>query len=431
AREAPLTLLRLAGHRTFASLRRHYNYRLFFAGQLTSVCGTWMQNIALAWLVVQLAPSNKGLALAMFSICRFGPFMLFGLFAGVVTDRFDNRRTIIVTQSVQMVFAAALAVIALTGHSSLAEVDVIAFLTGIAIVFDAPSRQALTFQMVGRDELPNAVALNSSLFNTARIFGPALAGVMIAAVGVGWCFTVNAVSFLAVLGGLLAMRKSELYPLADRRRPTVLKGTREGFAFVWRNRTARTVILMMVVFASISFNFNILLPVLAKTTLHGTAITFGLISACFGAGALLGALASAAVAKTSWRVMLAGAAGFGVCELLIAPLSNELAIGALLFASGIFFTSYTSNSNAAIQLESPDYIRGRVLGLYYYAWNGLAPVGSLLVGWLCDSGGTRLAFGVAGGSALVVTALGAAAVKRPRRVRPVLQAEPATERLAA
>jgi len=427
-----VTLLKIASRRTFASLRRHYNYRLYFAGQLTSVCGTWMQNIALAWLVVQLAPHQKGLALATFSICRFGPFMLLGLFAGVVTDRFDNRRTVIVTQTIQMVFAAVLAVFALTGHSSLTEVDAIAFLTGIAIVFDTPSRQSLTFQMVGRDELPNAVALNSSLFNTARIFGPALAGVVIALVGVGWCFTINAASFLAVLAGLLAMRVGELYPLAGRRRPTVLKGTREGFAYARRNKTVRVVLLMMVVFASISFNFNILLPVLAKTTLHGGSITFGLISACFGAGALLGALASAAVARTTWRVMFLGAAGFGISELVIAPLSSVVAVGVVLFVCGVFFTSYTANSNAAIQLESPDHIRGRVLGLYYYAWNGLAPLGALLVGWLCDTGGTRLAFTIAGASAMLITLAGAAAVKRPRRpARPVLDAEPASEQLAA
>jgi len=427
-----VTLLKLASRRTFASLRRHYNYRLYFAGQLTSVCGTWMQNIALAWLVVQLAPHQKGLALATFSIARFGPFMLLGLFAGVVTDRFDNRRTVIVTQTVQMVFAAVLAAIELTGHSSLGEVDAIAFLTGIAIVFDTPSRQSLTFQMVGRAELPNAVALNSSLFNTARIFGPALAGIVIAAVGVGWCFTINAISFLAVLGGLLAMRVRELYPLADRRRPTVWRGTREGFAYARRNRTVKLVLVMMVVFASVSFNFNILLPVLAKTTLHGSPITFGLISACFGAGALLGALTSAAVSKTTWRVMLGGAAGFGVCELLIAPVQSVFVVGALLFVCGVCFTSYTANSNAAIQLESPDYIRGRVLGLYYYAWNGLAPLGALLVGWLCDSGGTQLAFAVAGASAVGVTIFAAATISRRRlSSHPPVQAEPAGEQLAA
>lgn len=427
-----MTLIKLASRRTFASLRRHYNYRLYFAGQLTSVCGTWMQNIGLAWLVVELAPHNKGLALAMFSIARFGPFMLLGLFAGVVTDRFDNRRTVVVTQTVQMVFAAALAVIQLAGHSSIAEVDLIAALTGIAIVFDTPARQNLTYQLVGRDELPNAVALNSSLFNTARIFGPSLAGVVIAVAGVGWCFTINAVSFLAVLAGLLAMRTSELYPLNDRRAPTVWKGTREGFAYAWHNRTVKVVIGMMIVFASVSFNFNILLPVLVKNTLDGSSITFGLISACFGGGALVGALLSAAISKTTWRVMFLGAGGFGVCELLIAPLTSTPLVGALLFASGLFFTSYTSNSNASVQLSTPDYIRGRVLGLYYYAWNGLAPIGALLVGWMCDTGGTELAFGVAGASAVAVTLLGAAAVKNPHRLhRRVPQSEPVGEQLAA
>jgi MFS family permease len=427
-----VTLLRLASRRTFASLRRHYNYRLYFAGQLTSVCGTWMQNIALAWLVTDLAPHQKGLALATFSVARFGPFMLIGLFAGVLTDRVDNRRLVMVTQAVQMVFAGVLAAIDLAGHSSLLEVDAISFLTGIAIVFDTPARQSLTFQMVGREELPNAVALNSSLFNTARIFGPALAGIVIALVGVGWCFVVNAVSFLAVLAGLLAMRVNEMYPLVDRRRPTVFRGAREGLGYARRNRTIKVVIGMMVVFAAISFNFNILLPVLVKNTLHGGAITFGLISACFGAGALLGALASAAFAKATWRVMFVGAAGFGICEIAIAPLSNVLLVGALLFSCGLFFTSYTANSNATIQLEAPDYIRGRVLGLYYYAWNGLAPLGALLVGWLVDTGGTRLAFSIAGASAVTVTLIGAAAVKRPPRFRrPLLRSEPAGEQLAA
>lgn len=428
-----MTLIKLASRRTFASLRRHYNYRLYFAGQLTSVCGTWMQNIGLAWLVVELAPHQKGLALATFSIARFGPFMLLGLFAGVVTDRFDNRRMVVWTQTVQMVFAGVLAAIQLTGHSSLAEVDAIAALTGLAIVFDTPARQNLTYQLVGRDELPNAVALNSSLFNTARIFGPSLAGIVIAVAGVGWCFTINAISFLAVLAGLLAMRQSELYPLTNRRAPTVWRGTREGLAYAWRNRTVKVVIGMMIVFASVSFNFNILLPVLAKNTLHGSSVTFGLISACFGAGALVGALASAAIANATWRVMFLGAAGFGLCELLIAPLRTTPLVGALLFASGLFFTSYTSNSNASIQLESPDYIRGRVLAIYYYAWNGLAPLGALLVGWMCDTGGTGLAFAVAGASAIGVTLLGAAAVKAPSRRtrRPLVQNEPAGEPLGA
>jgi len=425
-----VTALKLASARTFASLRHHHNYRLFFFGQLASVAGTWMQNIALAWTCVQLAPHSRGLAVALLSVCRFGPFTVFGLFAGVVTDRFDNRRTVIVTQTVQMLFSALLAVVTLLGHVQLWQVYAIAALTGTAIVFDAPSRQNLTFQLVGRDELPNAVALNSSLFNTARIFGPALAGVLIAAVGAGWCFAVNAVSFLAVLAGLLAMRVHELYPLEGRRRPTIFRGTREGFSYARRNRTVAVILGMMVVFSSICFNFNILLPLLAKNTLDAGPRTFGIVSAAFGAGALVGALTAAALADARWRTMLLGAAGFGVCELLIAPARSTAVVSVLLFVCGVFFTSYTANSNSAIQLASPDHLRGRVLGLYYYAWNGLAPLGALAVGFLCDTGGTELAFFVGGVAALTMTALGAAAVRRPPQRRRPLQAEPA-EQLAA
>ncbi|MDX6426980.1 MAG: hypothetical protein QOD52_2385, partial [Gaiellaceae bacterium] len=408
-----MTLLRLASRRTFASLRRHRNYRLFFYGQLTSVAGTWMQNIAMAWLVVSLAPHSRGLAVGLLAACRFGPFTVLGLFSGVVTDRFDNRRVVIVTQTVQMVFSAVLAAITLVGHVQLWEVYAIAVLTGSALVFDAPSRQNLTFQMVGRDELPNAIALNSSLFNTARIFGPALAGVLIAAVGSGWCFAINTASYVAVLGGLLAMRVSELYPLLDRRRPTMWRGTREGFAYALRNRTVLVTIAMTAVFSAVGFNFNILLPLLAKNTLAAGPRTFGIISACFGAGALVGALWAAAVSRTTWRVMLLGATGFGICELLIAPVHSTVLVGVLLFVCGIAFTSYTANSNTAIQLASPDHIRGRVLGLYYYAWNGLAPLGALIVGWMCDRGGTELAFAAGGTSVIVTTVLGALAVKAP------------------
>ena len=412
-----MTLLRLTSRRTFASLRHHRNYRLFFYGQLTSVAGTWMQNIGLAWVIVELAPHSRGLAVGLLSVCRFGPFTLLGLFAGVVTDRFDNRRTVIVTQTVQMLLSALLAGLTLLGNITLWEVYAIAALTGTAVVFDAPSRQNLTFQMVGKDALPNAVALNSSLFNLARIFGPAIAGVVIAVAGTGWCFVINTASFVAVLGALLAMRVSELYPLEGRRRPTVFRGTREGLSYARNNLTVQVTLAMMAVFASLCFNFNILLPLLAKNTLDAGPKTFGIISAAFGAGALVGALSAATVAHVRWRTMLLGAGGFGICELLIAPVHGVVVASILLFVCGIFFTSYTANANASIQLASPDHLRGRVLGLYYYAWNGLAPLGALLVGWLCDRGGTELAFGVGGIAAIAMTAFGAEAITRPRRRR--------------
>jgi MFS family permease len=426
-----VTLLRLASRRTFASLRRHRNYRLFFYGQLTSVAGTWMQNIGMAWLVVSLAPHSRGLAVGLLAACRFGPFTVLGLFSGIVTDRFDNRRVVMVTQGAQMLFSAVLAAVTLLGHVQLWEVYVIAVLTGTALVFDAPSRQNLTFQMVGRDELPNAIALNSSLFNTARIFGPALAGILIAAVGTGWCFAINTVSYLAVLGGLLAMRVSELYPLVDRGRPTIFRGTREGFAYALHNRTVLVTLAMTAVFTTVGFNFNILLPLLAKDTLAAGPRTFGIISACFGAGALVGALSAAAVSRATWRVMFLGATVFGVCELLIAPVQSTVIAGILLFICGIAFTSYTANSNTAIQLASPDHIRGRVLGLYYYAWNGLAPLGALVVGWMCDRGGTELAFAAGGVSVIAMSIVGALAVKPPKRFSPRRVQAEATERLAA
>jgi MFS family permease len=397
--------------RTFASLRKHYNYRLFFTGQVVSVSGTWMQNIALAWFVLQL--THSPFAVGVLTVCRFGPSTILGLPAGVVADRFDNRLTVIATQSMSLVLSAILAALALTGHATVWEVYVLAALGGAVLVLDAPSRQGLTFQMVGRAELPNAVALNSSLFNVARIVGPAIGGVLIAGVGVGFCFAVNAVSFLAVLTSLLLMRKSELIPLVRRGRPTIFRGTAQAMAYVRRTRSVKAVLGMMAIFATLCFNFNVLLPVLAKQTLHAGPAVFGTLSACFGAGALVGALISAARGRASWRMLLIGGAGFGLCELVLAPERTVAACAVLLFVTGIFFTVYSSNSNATLQLDTPDHLRGRVIGFYFYAWNGFAPVGGLLVGWLCERGGTQLAFGVAGAAALGMSALGLV-VMRPR-----------------
>ncbi len=423
-------LLLRGGRRTFLSLRKHRNYRLFFTGQVVSVSGTWMQNIAMYWFVLTL--THDPLAVGILSFCRFGPFTIFGLFSGVIADRFDNRRTVILTQSVQMVLSAILAIDAVTGHATPWHVYIIAALMGTALVLDAPARQSLTFQMVGRAELPNAVALNSSLFNIARIAGPALGGIVIAAVGVGWCFASNAVSFLAVLASLLLMRTSEMFPLDRRRRPTILRGTREGLSYAMRDRNVVVILGMMVVFASLCFNFNILLPVLAKQTLDAGPRTFGILSAAFGAGALIGALAAAALARARWRTMLIGAAGFAVCELLIAPVQSVPLAVVLLFFCGIFFTSYTANSNARLQLDAPDHLRGRVLSLYYYAWNGLAPLGGLIVGWLSATGGTELAFTVAGTAGLVMVAAGTF-VLRQKKAPPIEDeaAEPAEQLIAA
>ena len=411
-----MSLLQRLGGRTFLSLRRHHNYRLYFAGQVVSISGTWMQNIAMYWLVLSL--THSALAVGLLSIARFGPFTLFALFAGVIVDRLDNRKTVIFTQASQMVLAAALTVLALTHVITAWQVDVIAFLGGVVLVLDAPARQNLTFEMVGRDELPNAVALNSTLFNTGRVLGPALAGGVIGAVGVGWCFAANSASFLAVLASLVAMRPGEMFPLERRGRPTILRGTREGLGFARRSPRIVAVLVTTVVFATLLFNFNILLPVLAKQTLDQGPGVFGLITATFGAGALIGALMTATIASASWKVASLGAFGFATCELVIAPLRAVWLVAALLFVTGIFFTVYTANANATVQLETPDHLRGRVLGIYYYAWNGLAPLGALLVGWLCDVGGTELAFLVVGTAGIASVVLSSWGLVRRRGVTP-------------
>ena len=405
--------------RTFASLRKHRNYRLFFMGQIVSLAGTWMQNIALAWFVIELTRSP--VAVGVLAFCRFIPFTLFGLAAGVLADRFDNRRLVMTTQVASMLVSIALAGLAFSGAAEVWHAYALAALGGTAMVFDAPGRHALTFQMVGRDELPNAIALNASLFNASRVTGPAIAGAIIAVAGVGVCFAINAVSFLAVLGALLLMREHELVPIdRPKEHPTMLRGVHEGFAYVRSSPPVRAVLLMTVVLSTIGFNFHVLVPVLASETLKTGPEVFGIISACFGAGALTGALLQAAFGRASWKATIVGSAGFGLSLLALAPQTTVLPVAALLFVTGICFTLWTANSQSILQLTAPDHLRGRVLSLWLFAFAGLAPVGGLVAGWLADVGGTQLAFAVAGGAGLAIAGL--AFAQRPFRKRP---AEPA------
>jgi MFS family permease len=399
--------------RTFASLRHHRNYRLFFTGQLVSVIGTWMQDTALPWLVLSLTHSPVYVGALVFA--RFAPFMIFGLFSGVLADRFDNRRVVMITQASSMVVAGVLAGLAFAGVDVVWPYFVLAFCGGAALVFDAPNRHALTFRLVGRDELPNAIALNSSLFNAGRVIGPALGGVLIAAFGVGWCFAFNSLSFLAVLAALAMMRASDLYPVERSKRAS--GAIREGLAYVWRTPPVLVVIAITAVVGGLGFNFRVLLPVLASKTLHADAVVFGALFASFGVGALVGALMTAARGGASWRALFVGSAGFNGALILLAPVGNAAIAAALLFCVGLCFSVWTSNSQSILQLTAPDALRGRVLGLYLFVFAGLAPIGGLLAGVLADVGGTELALAAAGGAGLVATLWAAArlrAVKLPR-----------------
>lgn len=401
--------------RTFSSFR-YRNYRLFFTGQLISQTGSWMQRIALGWYVLELT-HNDAFAVGVMAFAQFLPYTIFGLFAGVITDRLDARRLVITTQLLQTVSAAVLTWVAFGGFAKPWMLYVIAFVNGTVLVLDVPSRQQLTYRMVGRDTLPNAIALNSSLFNASRIFGPSVAGILLGFAGVGVCFLVNAISFLAVLLSLFAMRTRDFFPFEEFDRPRIFAGTREGLAYVRRQPRMLAVLALTVVLSTFAFNFNVTLPVLAKVTLHGHGTVYGFLSAVFGAGALAGALIAASRARASTRVMVIGALVFTGAELLLALAANEYAAGLLLFLVGAGFTAWSANSNASVQLAAPDRLRGRIIGIYFYAFNGTGPVAGLFAGWLCARGGTELAFAVAGIIGIAGTVAAAAALrKRPIQI---------------
>ena len=402
--------------RTFRSLRRHRNYRIFFTGQLVSLAGTWMQNVALAWLVIEL--SGSALAIGALAFWRFVPFMVFGLVAGVVADRFESRKLVLATQGAAMVISIALAIVTLTDTATLPIVYVLAALGGVALAFDAPGRQSLTFQMVGPRELPNAVALNSGLFNGSRVIGPAIAGLVIAAVGTGLCFVLNAVSFLAVLTALLLVREEELRRVEKDPSARVIDGLRRAFAHAWNDPQLRLILSVVFVVSTVGFNFHVLVPLLAADTLDVGPEGFGFLSAAFGLGALVGALASATFRGASWRLFSIGTASFGLFALLLAPVQNASVAGVILVAIGISFTLFTANANSLVQLSAPDHLRGRLIGIYLFAFLGLAPIGGLFAGWLAEVGGTSLAFGVAG--VVSLASILVANVYRQRAADPVL-----------
>jgi MFS family permease len=266
--------------------------------------------------------------------------------------------------------------------------------------------------MVGRDELPNAIALNSSLANATRILGPGVGGLLIAAFGVGICFSIDAVSYVAVIVALLLMHVDELLPVERHAKQSVLQSIGEGLRFVWQSATLRLAFTMFLFICIASINFSVLLPLVASNTLHADAKVYGLLTACFGAGALVGALISASFGRATWRILLISAAGFGLGEVLLAPQGTVVGATLLLIATGICYTLYTSNTNAMVQLSAPGHLQGRVAGLFSYIFAGSSPLGALIAGVLAERGGTQLAFLVAGGTALAFAAYGLVLLRR-------------------
>ena len=399
---------------TFRSLRIR-NYRLFAAGQVVSLTGTWGQRVAQDWLVLELS-GNSGVALGVVTGLQFLPVLLFGLYGGVLADRYDKRRLLLMAQAAMGVLALALAVLDLTGAVQLWHVFALAFALGLATAVDTPVRQSFVSELVGPDELPNAVSLNSATFNSARIVGPAAAGVAIASVGTGWVFAANALSYLAVLGGLFAMRAADLHPSVRLRRG---KGQlREGLAYVRARPELLVPVLLVAVVGTIGLNFQITLALVAKEVFGRGAGSYGLLSACLAAGSLIGALASARRSgpPRQQRLFLAALAFAGL-ELAVGLAPTFAVMAVLLVPTGIAVLTFTTTANAMVQLGSAPHMRGRVMALYVLVFLGGTPFGAPVVGALAQAFGPRAALVLCG----LLTALSVVAAAlwtlRVRRLR--------------
>jgi MFS family permease len=389
----------------FRSLRRHRNYRLYFMGQLGSQVGTWLQNAAQAWLILDLT-HNSATAVGVLSFCLYTPYAILGLFGGALADRWDRQRVMVITQSGMALCATALTVVAYLRVEGVFAVYGIAVVRGSIMAFNNPARQALMVQLVGRAELPNAIALNSSLNNATRVIGPAIAGVLIATVGVAMCFALNAISFIPIIWALASMRPAEFFASGHRSSGPILESIRAGLSYARRNKTVRVVLIMLFLTSTVAINFDIVLPVLARLTMHGGAQTYGFIMSIFGLGAFTGAVAAASRKRVSRSLLIGASAGFGAAQLLVATQQSLLGVGLALYLTGICYTLYTASSNALVQLAVPPQMQGRIAGLYNYVFLAAGPLGSLLAGWLADRGGAPLALAAGGGTAIAMAAFG-------------------------
>lgn len=407
-----MTRVRLAGQRTFHSLRVR-NYRLFFFSQLVSLSGTWMQTTAQSWLVLDLTgQGGAGFALGLMMALQFLPLLLFGVWGGLVADRLDKRRTLIWTQTAAAVLAVALWLIVLTGVTQLWMIYVLAFLLGVVTVFDNPARQAFVIEMVGTDDVANAVGLNSAVFNGARLVGPAIAGISIHAIGISPSFLLNAISFIPVVAALTAMRTHELVrhtPL-----PRSKGQVREGLRYVWRTPVLRSTLLLVTVVATFGFNFIIVLPLMARYEFHGDAGLYGLLFALMAGGSLIGALFAAARARPSRSLLIGSAAAFSALAMLVALAPNALWAGVGLVPMGAASMAFIATANSTLQLTSRHEMRGRVMALYALVFLGSTPIGGPLIGWISQRWGPRAGLFLGGALSLVAVSAAAWSVRRQR-----------------
>jgi len=392
--------------RTFNALGNR-NYRLFFSGQAVSVTGSWLQSTAQAWLILEL--THSPLMLGLLLMVQFLPNLLLQPFGGVIADRWPKRRLLILTQSCFAVTAAILGVTEGLHMARVWEVFLVVAVFGVINVVDGPTRQAFVPEMVGKGRMPNAVALNSMVFNGARVVGPAIGGVLIATVGTAVCFDLNAISYLAVIGGLMLMRSAELHPTQrlGGRPSAVISQVREAVGYVRRTPEVKLVIVLMAIVGTFSYNLTILITALARTGLHVGAGGFGLLSASLGLGALVGAVGVAYASRASMLALLVGCGVFGLFLVLAGQVAALASAMVLLALAGGGMIVYSAMSNSVVQTFTPGYLRGRVMSLYLWVFLGTTPLGSLIFGGVEQAWGSRVAMAL-GGSIAVLAALGAA-----------------------
>ena len=406
-----MTRLWRATRLTFRSMSVR-NYRLYFAGQLISTTGTWMQSIAQAWLVLQI--TGSGVALGVTVALQFTPVLLVGAWGGLVADRVDKRRLLVGTQAAAGVLALVLGAVTALGVVQLWMIFVLALGLGAVNAVDNPARRAFVVEMVGTEHVSNAVSLSSAMFMAARVIGPAIAGLVIAGLGVSWCFFANGVSYSAAVLAFMAMREKEFFavePVPKR------KGQlREGLRYAWSTPALRLVLVLTAVIGTLAFNFQVVLPLLAKETFSGGAETLGVLYAFMSIGSVIGGLVSAHEAQATRRFVLGAALAFGGALVVAAfapSLTLELLVLVPVGAAGIAFTAM---SNGVLQTECAPEMRGRVAALFTVAFLGSTPIGGPIIGWVSQQLGPRAGLWVGGVATLAVTVAAIAGIRRHREV---------------
>ncbi|MCA1564453.1 MAG: MFS transporter [Acidobacteria bacterium] len=380
----------------------HKNYRLFYGGQLISLTGTWMQIVAQSWLVYRLTGSAATLGLVAFAGQM--PGFLLAPLGGAAADTFSRHRILITTQALAMLLAFALAVLTLTGTVAVWHVYVLAALLGVVNAFDIPSRQAFVADLVGREDLVNAIALNSSMINGARLVGPAIAGLLVATIGEGWCFFVNGLSYIAVIAGLSRMRVARQVMAAERRSP--IRRIVEGFSFVGRTGPIRALIILLGLVSLFGMPYTMLMPVFADRILHVGAGGLGMLLGAAGVGALGAALLLVARrgVRGMGRLVAFSSAGFGASLVLFSQLQDFRLAVVVLVVVGFSMIIQIASSNTLVQAMSPDALRGRVMAVYSMMFLGMAPLGALLAGWLAERVGAANTVAL-GGAGCILSAL--------------------------